>query len=65
MQKRGYNAKSYFAMRYWDPYTSEVLDEVERDKVQVLVVVPLYPHYSVSTSGSSLRVLNEEFNRYV
>lgn len=27
------------------------------------VVLPLYPQFSISTSGSSLRVLNEEFTR--
>lgn len=27
------------------------------------VILPLYPQFSISTSGSSLRVLNEEFTR--
>ena len=27
------------------------------------VILPLYPQFSISTSGSSLRVLNEEFTK--
>lgn len=27
------------------------------------VILPLYPQFSISTSGSSLRILNEEFTR--
>ena len=37
-------------------YCSQVLRRVQDDGVEQLVVVPLYPHYSVSTSGSSLKV---------
>lgn len=29
----------------------------------IQVILPLYPQFSISTSGSSLRVLNEEFTR--
>jgi protoheme ferro-lyase len=68
LRQRGLNASCYFAMRYWKPYTSEVLDAIESDfngmGVDALVVLPLYPHYSVSTSGSSLRVLKEEIEKY-
>ena len=58
---RGYDARCYFAMRYWHPFTEEALAQVQRDGVNSLVVVPLYPQYSISTSGSSLRVLQEIF----
>ena len=37
-------------------YYYQVLRRVQDDGVEQLVVVPLYPHYSVSTSGSSLKV---------
>eukprot|EP01042_Synura_sphagnicola_P002155 gene2155-2575_t len=48
-------------MRYWYPFTEEVLDQIQKDGVNTLVIVPLYPQFSVSTSGSSLRVLQEIF----
>jgi ferrochelatase len=53
--------KCYFAMRYWNPYTEEVLDKMQRDGVNTVVIVPLYPQYSISTSGSSLRLLQDIF----
>jgi ferrochelatase len=48
-------------MRYWYPFTEEALDEIRKDGINALVIVPLYPQFSISTSGSSLRVLQEEF----
>jgi len=50
-------------MRYWYPFTEEALDRVREDSINALVIVPLYPQFSISTSGSSLRILQEEFSR--
>jgi ferrochelatase len=50
----------YLAMRYWHPRLSEVLPQLMRDGIEQLVVLPLYPHYCLATTGSSLRELNEE-----
>ena len=62
LQGRGLqSAKCYFAMRYWNPYTEEVLDRMRRDGVNTMVILPLYPQYSISTSGSSLKLLQEIF----
>lgn len=55
------NAKCYFAMRYWNPFTEEVLEEIQRDGINTLVILPLYPQYSISTSGSSLKLLQDIF----
>lgn len=63
LAEKGYDAKCYFAMRYWHPYTDEALTAIERDGINSLVIVPLYPQYSISTSGSSLRVLQEIFHK--
>lgn len=58
---KGFNAKCYFAMRYWNPYTEEALKQMADDNINTLVIVPLYPQYSISTSGSSLKLLQELF----
>ena len=34
---------------------------MQRDGINTMVVVPLYPQYSISTSGSSLKLLEEIF----
>ena len=57
----GVDAKSYVAMRYWSPFTSDALAAIKADGIQRLVVLPLYPQFSISTSGSSLRILESEF----
>jgi len=46
-------------MRYWHPFTEEAIAQIKADNVQKLVILPLYPHFSISTSGSSFRVLEE------
>lgn len=48
-------------MRYWNPYTEEVLEKIHADGINSLVILPLYPQYSISTSGSSLKLLQELF----
>jgi ferrochelatase len=55
----GQEAKIYIGMRYWHPFTEEALEEIKRDRINKLVILPLYPQFSISTSGSSFRVLEE------
>jgi protoporphyrin/coproporphyrin ferrochelatase len=54
-------AKVYVGMRYWHPYTEEALAAIKADGVSRLVILPLYPQFSISTSGSSLRLLEKCF----
>merc|ERR1719353_982652 len=48
-------------MRYWNPFTEEAIEMIKADEITDLVVLPLYPQFSVSTSGSSLRLLEKIF----
>lgn len=48
-------------MRYWNPYTEEVLEQMQKDEINTIVIVPLYPQYSISTSGSSMKLLQDIF----
>ncbi|XP_047170721.1 ferrochelatase-2, chloroplastic-like isoform X2 [Vigna umbellata] len=54
-------AKVYVGMRYWHPFTEEAIEQIKRDGITKLVVLPLYPQFSISTSGSSLRLLENIF----
>eukprot|EP00252_Welwitschia_mirabilis_P020290 TRINITY_DN493_c0_g1_i2.p1 TRINITY_DN493_c0_g1~~TRINITY_DN493_c0_g1_i2.p1 ORF type:complete len:517 (-),score=98.54 TRINITY_DN493_c0_g1_i2:223-1773(-) len=54
-------AKVYVGMRYWHPFTEEAIEEIKKDRITKLVVIPLYPQFSISTSGSSLRLLERIF----
>ena len=55
LESRGVQAKVYVAMRYWAPSTSDALRQIVADQITDLVLLPLYPQYSVSTTGSSLK----------
>jgi ferrochelatase len=48
------DARVYVGMRYWKPFIEEALDQIVKDRITRLVVLPLYPQFSVSTTGSSL-----------
>ena len=53
------SAKVYIGMRYWHPFTEEAIAKIKEDGIEQLVILPLYPQFSISTSGSSFRVLEE------
>src|SRR5229473_61202 len=43
------------AMRYWHPLTQEAVAEINREPLDELVLLPLYPQSSFATTRSSLR----------
>lgn len=47
------------AMRYWPPGPTEAIKELQTEQVEKIIALPLYPHYSRATSGSSL----DDFSR--
>jgi ferrochelatase len=53
----GQEANIYVGMRYWHPYTEEAIALLTQDNLDNLVILPLYPQFSISTSGSSFRLL--------
>jgi len=46
-----------FAMRYTPPFSKEVIEELKERGIKDVFLLPLYPHYSTTTTKSSL----EEF----
>lgn len=54
LNSSGINARCFVAMRYWHPFTAEAIAEVEAAGCDEVVLLPLYPHYSSTTVGSSL-----------
>ncbi|MGB3615327.1 MAG: ferrochelatase [Elainellaceae cyanobacterium] len=60
--QQGYDAQVYVGMRYWYPFTQEAIARIKRDRIERLVILPLYPQFSISTSGSSFRLLEQIWN---
>ncbi len=50
----GVDARCFVAMRYWHPFTSEAIEQLRAERFDQIVLLPLYPQYSNTTSGSSL-----------
>lgn len=48
--------KCFVAMRYWHPMSDEVAFDVKDWNPDELVLLPLYPQWSTTTTASSLRV---------
>lgn len=61
LKEKDVSVNVYVAMRYWHPFTEEAVQQIKRDGITRLVVLPLYPQYSISTTGSSIRVLQNIF----
>ncbi|MEH2058040.1 MAG: ferrochelatase [Nostoc sp.] len=55
----GQEASMYVGMRYWHPYTEEAIAQITQDNIEHLVILPLYPQFSISTSGSSFRLIEK------
>jgi ferrochelatase len=50
----GLDAHCFVAMRYWHPFTAEAIAQVRAAGCDEVVLLPLYPQYSSTTTGSSL-----------
>ncbi len=46
-------------MRYWYPFTREALEEFVTSGIEEVFLLPLYPHFSRTTTGSSLKDFEE------
>lgn len=51
----------FTAMRYWKPLTSEVVKRIESGNYTKIILLPLYPHYSITTTGSSFNEWKKHF----
>jgi protoporphyrin/coproporphyrin ferrochelatase len=61
LRSLGLDAHCFVAMRYWHPFSSEAVEQVRAAQCDELVLLPLYPHYSSTTTGSSLNEWRRRF----
>jgi ferrochelatase len=53
--------KTFIAMRYWSPTTAEAARDVAAFAPDEVLLVPLYPQYSTTTTASSLKAWRETY----
>jgi ferrochelatase len=51
----GGEAKCFIAMRYWHPMASKTAFQVKKFAPDRIVLLPLYPQFSTTTTGSSVK----------
>ncbi len=56
---QGIPAKVFIAMRYWHPMSAETAARVKEYAPDLVVLLPLYPQFSTTTTASSERVWKE------
>lgn len=54
LEARGIDARSFIAMRAWKPFAPEAAREIKAWGADRVVLLPLYPQYSTTTTESSL-----------
>ena len=54
LTESGMDARCFVAMRYWHPFTAEAIEHLRAAQCDEVVLLPLYPQYSSTTTGSSL-----------
>jgi len=54
--------KCFVAMRYWHPFVEDTVRDVEEWAPDQVVLLPLYPQFSSTTSGSSLESWQKHFS---
>jgi len=59
LARRGMTAKSFIAMRYWKPYAADAVSEVITWGASKVILLPLYPQFSTTTTASSLKSWRE------
>lgn len=58
---RGDEVRTFIAMRYWNPLTEQTAAEVAAFGPDEIVLLPLYPQFSTTTTESSLKAWKEAY----
>ncbi len=63
-EKLGDRYKVVVAMRYWHPFTDEALEKLKDEDIDKIVLLPLYPQFSTTTTGSSLNEFFKHLKKF-
>ena len=55
LRDKGLEVKCYAAMRYWHPRVKEIVEKIVEFGPDQIVLLPLYPQYSTTTTRSSMQ----------
>jgi protoporphyrin/coproporphyrin ferrochelatase len=59
LKRRGKDVETFVGMCTWRPFLREALNSVEQSNIEKLLILPLFPQYSVTTTGSGFSALRQ------
>ena len=62
LRAQNIDADVFVAMRYWKPFTNDTAEKINRGNYDKIILLPLYPHYSLVTIGSAFNEWDRVFN---
>lgn len=63
-EKLAQKADVFFAMRYQNPSIDNVLEEIRKKNYSKIIVIPLYPQYASSSTGSTLEKVMQVVSKW-
>ena len=64
LESSEYEFKSFVSMRYWHPFSSKIVQDVKKWQPDKIVLLPLYPQFSTTTSESSILDWKAQAKKY-
>src|SRR5947209_12344693 len=57
LKSRGNDVQTFVGMCTWHPFLAEAIEKIQASHIDDLVILPLFPQYSVTTTGSGFVAL--------
>jgi ferrochelatase len=57
LKSRGNDVRTFVGMCTWHPFLDEAIEKIQASQIDNLVILPLFPQYSVTTTGSGFAAL--------
>jgi protoporphyrin/coproporphyrin ferrochelatase len=64
LKRRGRDVETFVGMCTWHPFLFEAVDKIDAANIDSLVILPLFPQYSVTTTGSGFAVLRQLIDKH-
>jgi ferrochelatase len=64
LKRRGKDVETFVGMCTWRPFLDEAVHQIEDANLDSLVILPLFPQYSVTTTGSGFAVLRKLIDKH-
>jgi ferrochelatase len=62
-KRRGQDVQTFVGMCTWRPFLVDAVQQIETTDIETLVILPLFPQYSVTTTGSGFSALRQLIER--